>query len=403
MAAQTGLNLSDATIRYVSASGRDANDGKSWLSAKATVASAVSSLPSTAPPSPVHFGTVYVGPGKFVETATPIEFNAELHLVCASSGDGGFGQGTLIQLGDNRNTALFSYTPSFAYADGYAHYLQVDNCTFDGNSATNPTAPALVQVYNGGFQNTFRNVGFQNANTYALRLENHAVNFSCYSCTWGGIRGNGGAVYLNDVVGGNVVSFYDAQIDNSGVDPIYITQTDRDTGGSNVITFVNLKAEATIGSTNHKHIITVAPRPGGGGHPMNISVVGLTSVNTIGSGAYALYEASAPGYGANWEITGVNACGYKGAFFSAKTGQTSAGVQIKHLFASVPFQNTGAVYDYTPDVELSGGPAILTGIGSPQANIAARVGALYLRIDGGPSSTLYVKESGTGTTGWVAK
>lgn len=136
---------------------------------------------------------------------------------------------------------------------------------------------------------------------------------------------------------------------------------------------------------------------------MNVSIMGLTTVNTIGSGSYAIYEGNAPGYGANWEITGVNACGYKGAFYSEKTGQTSVGVQVKHLYASTPYQNNGAVYDYTPDLELSGGPAILTGIGSPQGAIAARVGSLYLRIEGGAASTLYVKESGTGTTGWVAK
>jgi hypothetical protein len=400
LAGQTS-NLTDATVRYVSSTGQDLYDGKSWLTAKATVAAAVNSLPAT-PPYGSHFGTVYVGPGRFVETATPIEFNSEIHLVCASSGDGG-PQGSVIQLADGRNTALLSYTPQFAAADGYAHFLQVDDCTFDGNSAANPNAPPLVRIYNGGFQNTFRNVAFQNSNGYALRLDNHAVNFSCYSCTWGGMRGNGGAFYLNDIAGGNVVSLVDAQIDNSGSDPIYIAQTDGDTGGSNILTFINLKTEASTGTSTHTHVITLAPRPSGGGHPMNISVLGMTAVNTVGSGTYAIYEANQPGYGANWEISGVNACGYKGAFSSSKTGQTSAGVQIKHLYASAPFQNTGAVYDYTPDVELSGGPAILTGLGSPQGNVAARVGALYLRIDGGASSTLYVKESGIGTTGWVAK
>lgn len=43
----------------------------------------------------------------------------------------------------------------------------------------------------------------------------------------------------------------------------------------------------------------------------------------------------------------------------------------------------------------------LTGAGAPA--VAAPVGSLYLRSDGGASTTLYVKESGTGTTGWVAK
>lgn len=46
---------------------------------------------------------------------------------------------------------------------------------------------------------------------------------------------------------------------------------------------------------------------------------------------------------------------------------------------------------------------ILTGTGSPETAVTASVGALFLRTDGGASTTLYVKESGTGNTGWVAK
>jgi hypothetical protein len=46
---------------------------------------------------------------------------------------------------------------------------------------------------------------------------------------------------------------------------------------------------------------------------------------------------------------------------------------------------------------------ILTGSGSPETVVNAGVGTLYLRSDGGSATTLYVKESGTGNTGWVAK
>lgn len=35
--------------------------------------------------------------------------------------------------------------------------------------------------------------------------------------------------------------------------------------------------------------------------------------------------------------------------------------------------------------------------------VAATVGSLFLRTDGGAGSTLYVKESGAGNTGWVGK
>lgn len=46
---------------------------------------------------------------------------------------------------------------------------------------------------------------------------------------------------------------------------------------------------------------------------------------------------------------------------------------------------------------------ICYGSGSPEGVVAANVGSLYLRTDGGTGTTLYVKESGTGKTGWVAK
>ena len=51
----------------------------------------------------------------------------------------------------------------------------------------------------------------------------------------------------------------------------------------------------------------------------------------------------------------------------------------------------------------SGQIRVLTGAGSPESVVAAPVGCLYLRSDGGAVTTLYVKESGTNNTGWVAK
>lgn len=41
--------------------------------------------------------------------------------------------------------------------------------------------------------------------------------------------------------------------------------------------------------------------------------------------------------------------------------------------------------------------------GTPEEAFAAPVGSQYHRLDGGTGTTLYIKESGTGDTGWVAK
>lgn len=44
-----------------------------------------------------------------------------------------------------------------------------------------------------------------------------------------------------------------------------------------------------------------------------------------------------------------------------------------------------------------------SGAGTPAGVVSAPVGSVWLRTDGGAVTTLYVKESGTGTAGWVAK
>lgn len=46
---------------------------------------------------------------------------------------------------------------------------------------------------------------------------------------------------------------------------------------------------------------------------------------------------------------------------------------------------------------------IYKGVGSPNGVLTAPIGSIYTRTDGGANTTLYVKESGVGNTGWVAK
>ena len=51
----------------------------------------------------------------------------------------------------------------------------------------------------------------------------------------------------------------------------------------------------------------------------------------------------------------------------------------------------------------AGGPKWISGTGTPEGAVTAPVGSLFSRTDGGASTTLYVKESGAGNTGWIAK
>lgn len=52
--------------------------------------------------------------------------------------------------------------------------------------------------------------------------------------------------------------------------------------------------------------------------------------------------------------------------------------------------------------ELLGG-LIFYGEGDPEDRVVAKVGATYHRVDGGAGTSFYVKESGAGAAGWVAK
>ncbi len=391
-----GNALESSTVRYVSATGSDSNSGATWLLAKATVAAAIGALPNLTSPT-IHYGTVYVGPGTFTESATPIEFNANIHLVCASPGEFGSRQGSVIKLANGRNTSLFSYTAAFATAGEYAHYLDVENCTFDGNAANNASTPStehLVQIYNGGFSNVFKNVLFVNAKNYALYVNNKAVNFRCDTCSFGT---NGGAFLMNDVEGGCVVTFIDSQIDNSGDDPIYIKQDDADTSSTNQFTFINTKSEAFV--AGHVHLIRFKPRVSANGNPVHISVIGVSAVNTVGSGAAVLYEENQLGHAAAWTISGVTSVNYPLAFSSAKTSVTSASGRIKYMTTDDP-ANT---YAYSPELEMMSNAKLWVGSGDPEGNVTAGVGSLYLRTSGGSLTTLYVKESGTGNTGWIGK
>jgi len=71
----------------------------------------------------------------------------------------------------------------------------------------------------------------------------------------------------------------------------------------------------------------------------------------------------------------------------------TTGKRFKNVFWS------GAIY-LGP---ASGAVTISYGTGTPEGAVTAPVSSLYLRSDGGAGASLYVKESGTGNTGWVGK
>lgn len=54
-------------------------------------------------------------------------------------------------------------------------------------------------------------------------------------------------------------------------------------------------------------------------------------------------------------------------------------------------------------VSLPGSITWTSGAGSPEGVVSAPIGSLYSRSDGGLLTSLYVKQSGSGNTGWAGK
>lgn len=54
-------------------------------------------------------------------------------------------------------------------------------------------------------------------------------------------------------------------------------------------------------------------------------------------------------------------------------------------------------------IVFQAGPKELAGSGSPESAVTAPVGSTFRRSDGGAGTSFYVKESGSGNTGWVGK
>ena len=98
-------------------------------------------------------------------------------------------------------------------------------------------------------------------------------------------------------------------------------------------------------------------------------------------------------------------------YWEMRTG----GTNILRWFPSTMRAVVDAAYDlgnaafrfkdiFVQSIRPGAGTAIWTsGTGTPEGNVTAPVGSLYTRTNGGTGTTLYVKETGTGNTGWVAK
>ena len=93
------------------------------------------------------------------------------------------------------------------------------------------------------------------------------------------------------------------------------------------------------------------------------------------------------------------------AQFAATTSLQFAGVISDETGTGAVVLGTSPIFttDITaPKIIFTGSVTETYGTGSPESAVTAAVGSTFHRTDGGTATTLYIKESGTGNTGWVA-
>lgn len=140
----------------------------------------------------------------------------------------------------------------------------------------------------------------------------------------------------------------------------------------------------------------------------DVSTLSLTTIAVSGGVVVAAVRC---GSGASASVRGVQVTGITGAGAMCVGLEGTAGqFQVVESVQGVSGSWVGNGGYVAPRVEVASsgrtilnGIPIITGTGTPEGSVTAPVGSLFLRTNGGAGTTLYVKESGTGNTGWVAK
>lgn len=109
-------------------------------------------------------------------------------------------------------------------------------------------------------------------------------------------------------------------------------------------------------------------------------------------------------------VGGLDGIGY--ATFNSGTAGKVSGIYPATVLNSGAFRYNARVAALTATSQVTtgangyvnyGNAVWYSGNDSPEGAVTAPVGSLYSRLNGGANTTLYVKESGAGNVGWVAK
>lgn len=125
-------------------------------------------------------------------------------------------------------------------------------------------------------------------------------------------------------------------------------------------------------------------------------------VKPIGSASTISVYAGAT-LGANTTLLGSFTAPTPGTFTAYEFCTSDPSVIASGFSAITLSKNTTILYYDYVIIEVLDSNSFIFGTGSPEGIYTAPVGAMYRRTDGGVNTTLFVKQTGSGNTGWAAK
>ena len=230
---------------------------------------------------------------------------------------------------------------------------------------------------------------------YTYRMDNYAVGEMAFS----------GGLSLTGIL----------NVQGQSVTAAKIIAWDAGTGGGTgggQVNSVVAGANVTVDSSDPANPIVSATGGGGGGLALTDagSSDAYLAIEDYWGGNSIMSSYGDPTFFINKDYTNTDA--YR-PLASYLTASVSGGTSLVHPVAGNDTAGSGTKVltthptgvNVSGELQLGGYDHVkyLSGVGSPQGVKTAPVGSMYTRTDGGVGSTLYVKESGTGNTGWSAK
>lgn len=138
-----------------------------------------------------------------------------------------------------------------------------------------------------------------------------------------------------------------------------------------------------------------------GGIAMGRGSTGATTIVSLSTTTFTASSGTQTMLSVAPTVSQSSTAGYTALLINPTESGTGSG--SKKLIDAQVGSSSKFTVDNTGKLTLKNGVIWDSGTGSPEGVVTASVGSFYSRTDGGAGTSWYVKESGSGNTGWVAK